>query len=222
MSVRLSRAERHDLFPTTLYAYEHDAPALNAALIAAFDADPRWRAADQAEVADAANLAHEIEATPAFAELEALFLARLGDYARALGWSGEFDVGLHMFPNVAPAGHYVPSHNHVAHVAAVYYVRCPETDRPLVDAGSPMADYWRPEEGVLILHDPRFNASLMGAWQHYARVYPRPGVMVMFPAFLWHQVTPHFGAASRLAVAANFTLTDQGAPSLDKQVALRI
>ena len=204
-------AARTQLFATPVMTVEHDRPAMNAALAAHFLADPRYWRADQAEISDSLNLADLSGEVPAFADLKDLFLSALADYCRDVGFSGAYDLSMQMFPNVAPKGHYVPSHNHVAHVAAVYYVQTPAfAGRPVIDARAPISDYWRPEEGVLILHDPRFNASLMGAWQHFARVYPRPGLLILFPAFLWHEVTPHFSDAPRLSVAANFTLRPKG------------
>jgi hypothetical protein len=213
------RHTRYDLFPTTLMTFEHDEAAMNAEIEGHLLADPRYSRRDQAEQSDSLNLMDLVEDIPALARLQRLFTERLLDYCRAVGWTGDFDMAMQMFPNVAPARHYVPSHNHVAHVAAVYYVQTPEFDnRPLVDHSSSMTDYWRPEEGVLVLHDPRFNASLMGRWQHYARVYPKPGLLIMFPAFLWHEVTPHFSNAPRLSVAANFTLEERGLAPFQKEM----
>jgi hypothetical protein len=40
----------------------------------------------------------------------------------------------------------------------------------------------------------------------YARVYPRPGLMLLFPGYLWHSVTPHLGDFLRLAISVNFRL----------------
>jgi len=207
------------LFPTTVMTIEHDEAALNATLASHFLEHPRYSQANQAELSDSFNLMDMAQEEPAFARLQKIFTGALADYCGAVGWSGDFDLSMQMFPNVAPARHYVPAHNHVAHVAAVYYVQTPSFEnRPLIDADSPITDYWRPEEGVLILQDPRFNASLMGRWQHFVRVYPRPGLLIMFPAFLWHEVTPHFAAAPRLSVAANFTLESVGSGDCQRKI----
>lgn len=214
-----ARGVRYDLFPTTVMTFEHNAPALNGALAEHFLTHPRYSRGDQAEQSDYLNLMDLTGETEELAGLQRMFEAALADYCRAVDWRGDFDLSMQMFPNVAPARHYVPSHNHVAHIAAVYYVQTPPfEDRPLVDAESDMTDYWRPEEGVLILHDPRFNASLNGGWQHFARVYPKPGLMIMFPAFLWHEVTPHFSNAPRLSVAANFTLRSKSVAEYEKRI----
>jgi len=208
---------RYDLFPTTVMTFEHDAPSLNEALADHFLRRQRYWREDQAEQSDRINLMELVGEAGEFARLQSMFERALGEYCRAVGWRGSFDLAMQMFPNVAPARHYVPSHNHVAHIAAVYYIQTPRFEgKPLVDADSEMTDYWRPEEGVLILHDPRFNASILGAWQHFARVYPKPGLLIMFPAFLWHEVTPHFAESPRLSVAANFTLTPKGGAGWEK------
>lgn len=203
--------------------FEHDAPDLNAALTEHFmQSEVYWRD-DQAEQSDRLNLMDLAAGSNALARLQAMFQDCLAQYCRAVDWRGDYDLAMQMFPNVAPAKHYVPSHNHVAHVAAVYYVQTPPFEgRPLIDWRSPTSDYWRPEEGVLILHDPRFNASLMGAWQHFARVYPKPGLLIMFPAFLWHEVTPHFANAPRLSVAANFTLSEKDAAAHERRLDFRV
>ncbi|HOP20319.1 MAG TPA: putative 2OG-Fe(II) oxygenase [Parvularculaceae bacterium] len=217
------RTTRHDLFPTTVMTFEHAEDAMNEEIARHFETHPRYARADQAEQSDSLNLMDLVEEAPALARLQGLFTDALKAYCAAAGVSGGYNVAMQMFPNVAPARHYVPSHNHVAHIAAVYYVQTPPFEnRPLVDHASSMTDYWRPEEGVLIFHDPRFNASLNGLWQSYARVYPRPGVLVMFPAFLWHEVTPHFSNSARLSVAANFTLEARDSEAFQRSFAIEL
>ncbi|MEZ5895445.1 MAG: putative 2OG-Fe(II) oxygenase [Parvularculaceae bacterium] len=209
---------QYNLFPTTVLTFQYDDRSLDEALASHFLTHPRYVRADQAERSDSLNLMDLVGETEAFACLQAKFTNALEEYCRRTGWKGDFDLAMQMFPNFAPARHYVPSHNHVAHIAAVYYVQTPPfNDRPLVETDAEISDYWRAEEGVLILHDPRFNASLNGGWQQFARVYPRPGLLIMFPAFLWHEVTPHFSNAVRLSVAANFTLTPK-ADAFERQL----
>ena len=219
MSGASLKSTRYDLFPTTVMTFEYCVPALNESLAAHFREHPRYSRADQAEQSDSLNLMNFVNETGEFARLQSMFAEALGQYCHEIGWRGAFDLSMQMFPNVAPAYHYVPSHNHVAHIAAVYYIHTPMfEDRPIVDSSSDMTDYWRPEAGVLILHDPRFNASLNGGWQKYARVYPKAGLMVMFPAFLWHEVTPHHSLSPRLSVAANFTLHSKNVDEYETQI----
>ncbi len=202
---------QYNLFPTPVMTFEDNDPSLDDALANHFLTHPRYARADQAERSDSLNLMDFVGETEAFVQLQTKFIRALKEYCQRAGWTGDFDLAMQMFPNFAPARHYVPSHNHVAHIAAVYYVQTPVfDDKPLVETDADISDYWRAEEGVLILHDPRFNASLNGGWQQFARVYPKPGLLIMFPAFLWHEVTPHYSQAVRLSVAANFTLTPKG------------
>jgi uncharacterized protein (TIGR02466 family) len=206
----------HQLFPTPVKLFELEEARMNASLAAFFAGNPRFSSADQAEMSDVTTLMEYAQEVPALSRLERLFLACLKSYCREIGWHGEFDLAMQMFPNVAPRGHYVPSHNHVSHISAVYYVHTRPSDRPLLVSDESVQDYWRPDEGALILHDPRFNASLQGGWHYHAKVFPRPGVMLFFPSFLWHEVTPHQADEPRLSVAANFTLAYRNIPAYER------
>lgn len=100
-----------------------------------------------------------------------------------------------------PAGSFV-THNHpMASWSAVYCVR----------AGQAVPG--QPDSGVLRLADPRCGAN---AYQDPAneRLHPayalRPlelrlvaGQMVVFPSYLFHEVSPFFGADTRITVATN-------------------
>lgn len=76
--------------------------------------------------------------------------------------------------------------------------------------------YWRQEEDVLSLLDPRFNASLVGASRPDARVHPKPRLLILFPAFPRHEVSPHFSDALRVSVAANFKLKRRHSASFER------
>jgi uncharacterized protein (TIGR02466 family) len=99
------------------------------------------------------------------------------------------------------AGSFI-AHNHpMASWSAVYCVRAGE-----VVAGCP-------ESGLLRLFDPRQGAH---AFQDRANVRLRPafgphplemrlaaGQLVIFPSYLYHEVTPFYGKDSRITVASN-------------------
>lgn len=206
----------HNLFPTPVKLFELAEDGMNAQLAAFFTGNPKFHSRDQAEMSDVTTLMEFAAEVPALGRLEGLFLSCLKNYCREIGWRGEFDLAMQMFPNVAPRGHYVPSHNHVSHISAVYYVHTRPSERPLLVSDESVRDYWRPDEGALILHDPRFNASLQGGWQYHAKVFPRPGLMIFFPSFLWHEVTPHQAEEPRLSVAANFTLAYRDIPAYER------
>lgn len=202
------KGSSHQLFATPVRLFELEAQEMNDALSHFFNTDSRFKEADQAQRADEAHLPELAKNLPAMQELRALFLTCFDQYCREIGWLGDFEVEMQMFPNVSPKGHYVPSHNHVAHISAVYYVDTQVySDRPTIVTDETIGEYWRVDDGVLILHDPRFNASMKGGWHSHAKVYPKPGLMVFFPSFLWHEVSPHKSDKARLSVAANFSLT---------------
>ncbi len=213
----LPEGTTHRLFPTPVKLFELAEPQMNSVLAAFFTRNPRFSSDDQAEMSDVTTLMEHAAEVPALSRLESLFLAGLRNYCGEIGWRGEFDLDMQMFPNVAPRGHYVPSHNHVSHISAVYYVQTPASHQPLLVSDESVRDYWRPDEGALILHDPRFNASLQGGWHYHAKVFPRPGLMIFFPSFLWHEVTPHQADEPRLSVAANFSLTYRNVPDYERR-----
>ncbi|MCB1678043.1 MAG: hypothetical protein KDI16_05105 [Halioglobus sp.] len=206
----------YQLFPTPVKLFELEEAQMNAELAAFFNNHEHFSRSDQAQMSDVTTLMEHAPQVPALYRLEGLFLGGLKRYCREIGWQGEFDLAMQMFPNVAPQGHYVPSHNHVSHISAVYYVHTRPSDRPLLVSDESVQDYWRPDEGALILHDPRFNASLQGGWQYHAKVFPRPGLMLFFPSFLWHEVTPHGAPEPRLSVAANFSLAYRDIPAYER------
>ena len=73
--------------------------------------------------------------------------------------------------------------------------------------------FHRPMDGALVLHDPRFNANLaLIGGRDYVKVFPRSGQMLIFPASVWHSVTPQQVDARRLSVAANFRVEPRDKP----------
>ena len=98
--------------------------------------------------------------------------------------------------NVSASGHSNRSHVHGGSFwSVVYYVR--------VGDG---------EGGELLLHDPRMPALRMHApdlrfrnagTELMASVKPKPGLMILFPAWLSHSVQPWAGGESRISIAMN-------------------
>ena len=112
-----------------------------------------------------------------------------------------------MWANVNRSGHGNEYHSHPgAYWSGVYYV----------DDGGIAAD---PSlGGELEFMDPRGPAPAMNA-PHLAyamagglsagateRVRPRAGRLVLFPAWMMHQVRPYRGTAERISIAFNLTL----------------
>ena len=91
-------------------------------------------------------------------------------------------------------------------LVGIYYARTATTTHNPIQT-TDGADYFDAGDGVLLLHDPRFNANLTAVCERdHVKVFPRPGLMLVFPAYLWHSVTPHRGNFHRVAWSMNFTL----------------
>ena len=60
---------------------------------------------------------------------------------------------------------------------------------------------------MLQLLDPRYGFKLSNAEgksvDHYCMVKPIPGIMVLFPGWLVHQVHPFHGTGERISIAFN-------------------
>jgi hypothetical protein len=129
---------------------------------------------------DAQNLLRLADTVPAIAQLRSMFLMARGDATIV--------------------------HNHHADLIGIYYALTAISNRPPIQPNNG-EDYFEAGDGVLLLHDPRFNANLTTICNRdHVKVYPRPGLMLIFPAYVWHSVTPHRGDFHRLAFSMNFTL----------------
>jgi hypothetical protein len=189
-----------------------DADDLNRDLADLFDTRPEFRAGFDMHPA-ALNLLRLADECPCVAQVREMFLDGLRRWLRAEQARGEWMVDVTVFSNLAQTGDFTLVHNHGAEVVGVYYVRTAATYRPAVVLPAPDGDYdyFAAEDGALVLHDPRFNANLAAVRSaDYAKVFPRPGLMVLFPGYLWHSVTPHRGDGRRLSLSANFVLRPSG------------
>jgi uncharacterized protein (TIGR02466 family) len=98
--------------------------------------------------------------------------------------------------NVSESGQFNMPHIHSATFwSAVYYVSVGEG-----------------EGGQLVFHDPRMPGIAMHAPhlgfkgagpERQFEIVPEPGLMVLFPAWLWHSVEPWTGTGRRISVAMN-------------------
>jgi hypothetical protein len=203
----------HSLFPTRVVSIQFEGvEKLNDDIYRFFTTNRDFQSDDYFKVSDHSNLLEMEAACPALGRLREMFLSGLRRWLQAEQVQGDFDVEIWAFPNFARQHEFTLVHNHAPdyHVAAVYYVKVPgagtrpEHDQDDLDDYS---EYWSQEGGVLVLHDPRFNANL--AYLHrkdYKKIFPRAGQMVLFPIYVWHSVTPNRDAERRLSIAANFTL----------------
>lgn len=155
---------------------------------------------------DAVNLLRLAEIVPAIAQLRSLFIAGAKHWLEAEGIAGAEGLDLLLFSNRMGRGESIIAHNHNTDLIGIYYARTAVSDRqPIQPADG--EDYFEAGDGVLVLHDPRFNANLTTVCpRDHIKVFPRPGLMLIFPAYIWHSVTPHRGEFHRLAFSMNFTL----------------
>jgi uncharacterized protein (TIGR02466 family) len=104
--------------------------------------------------------------------------------------------GIVAWANVARAGHYHRVHNHPSSAwSGVYYV----------ETGAP--DPAHPLSGVLEICDPRPFTEMVAtpASPFGKRVIfrPEPGMMVLFPSWIYHFVNPVTGPGERISIAFN-------------------
>lgn len=126
---------------------------------------------------------------------------------RAGGLNRPFTGGLSVYAwaNVSRRGNYHTLHNHPGSAwSGVYYV----------DAGGPAPGNY-PESGVIDLHDPRaFTEMTFVPGEPYGQKYPirpEPGMMLIFPGFLYHYVHPFLGEGERISIAFNVRASNQRA-----------
>jgi len=84
-----------------------------------------------------------------------------------------------------------------------------------VDAGEESAN--QPLSGVLEFIDPRAGVEAVTApadpYGEPFRIWPRAGLLVIFPSWLFHWVHPYGGKAPRIAVSFNATTAREGCVS---------
>lgn len=111
----------------------------------------------------------------------------------------DLTVTAEAWANLARAGDYAKPHVHPnSNISGVYYV----------DAGDAAAEH--DQSGVLELIDPRqrpgmFETEGTVPFDAY-RVVPKTGLLLLFPAWLYHYVHPYRGTRPRVSVAFNFTI----------------
>jgi uncharacterized protein (TIGR02466 family) len=112
--------------------------------------------------------------------------------------------GISAWANIARTGNYHRVHNHPKSAwSGVYYVEIGQ-----VDPKHPLA-------GVLELCDPRpFTEMVASPGEPFGKrviFRPEPGMMVLFPSWLYHFVNPFQGAGERISIAFNSPWQDRPA-----------
>lgn len=195
------KVESLDLFPVHVKVFDFDDdPVLNAALLETARTEPDLLVSTSGK----SVLQRE---DPWVARLRARFDAGIRTYLEAVYPArGEqpFDLEAYVFFNYTTTTAFTPVHDHLveADLIAIYYALAPERDE------HHDTSYYRLDEGLLVLHDPRAEASHdrrgPTTRDHY-RIYPRTNRLVVHPASVRHSVTPSYGY-ERLAVTCAVTV----------------
>jgi uncharacterized protein (TIGR02466 family) len=106
--------------------------------------------------------------------------------------------------NVMRHGCFHRIHNHPASAwSGVYYV----------DPGTPAANH--SHSGVFEIMDPRPHTEMVptpgSPFGQRAIFRPEPGLMLVFPSWLYHFVNPYYGTGARISIAFNIAWRDAGA-----------
>lgn len=193
-------------FPTRVVTIQFpDTGSLNAELCDLFERRPDLDDRSNTHP-DALNLLRLADTVPAIEQLRSMFITGVKHWLEAERIAPPEGIDLLLFSNRMGRGESTIAHNHRSDLIGIYYARTAVSSRqPISPAESD--DYFEAGDGVLVLHDPRFNANLTSVCSRdHIKVYPRSGLMLIFPAYLWHSVTPHRGEFHRLSLAMNFTL----------------
>ncbi len=144
---------------------------------------------------------------PALAWLTQCVHTSARDYCARAGMDYPIDWSLQGWGNVNRLGDYHDPHNHPhAYLSGTYYVRVPDKR---VTTGN-RADL-RP--GCITFYDPR-GAANMGAIRDDPQVEPeftvspRPGLILLWPAFLLHYVHPNLSEEPRISISFNLMVRD--------------
>lgn len=128
------------------------------------------------------------------------------EYFRQLGIDYKIDWTVHGWANVNRLGDYHDPHNHPhCYLSGTYYVQVP-TDR------APLRSRKDVRPGCITFYDPRGPAVNMGAIRgdpyvnpEYT-VQPKPGDIMLWPAFMTHFVHPNLSETPRISISFNVML----------------
>lgn len=142
---------------------------------------------------------------PAIAWLRDCVNRSVIDYAKRAGIDYEMKWSLQAWPNVNRFGDYHDLHNHPhCWLSGTYYVAVPQSNEAL-----PGRKDRRP--GSISFYDPRPQANMNAVAKdpqveaEYS-LLPKPGTILLWPAFLHHFVHPNLSKDLRISVSFNVVL----------------
>lgn len=102
--------------------------------------------------------------------------------------------------NVNRVGHFNGIHYHVGGFwSGVYYVALEEGGPE--GSGSGVIGFRNPSQAGMVASNIRAPEALQKAFQQEVYMQPRPGLMLIFPSWLEHWVSPYAGPGPRISIA---------------------
>ncbi|QPM92334.1 TIGR02466 family protein [Pseudooceanicola algae] len=195
----LGPIKRESHFPTGIYFRDfNDAAEVNSHLLEAVLAE---RAADETGISRS-NVSKlggwhsqtDLHRKPAFADFSARLLATVTDIGTSLRYDPAYEIAIdNMWAIMNPPGSYNRAHIHPNTLwSGVYYIQVPQ------------------ESGRIVFTDPRsqaltapamFDPSQPRTPESWSEVFfdPRPGRMILFPNWLYHEVAANMSELIGLA-----------------------
>ena len=125
-------------------------------------------------------------------------------YMAALAIDYTVDWQIHSWPNINRLGDYHDPHNHPhSYLSGTYYLKVPNTK----EIGSRKDS--RPNH--ITLYDPRPGINMNSISKDpyidpEFTIFPEPGLLMLWPAFLNHFVHPNFSKKTRISISFNIIL----------------
>lgn len=211
--------ETHQLFPTHLVNLQFggaENEELNRQLVRLIRTEPVYQNKNLAEYgSDDFNMVDQAAKHPCVEQLLEMFALGVDQWLAAAGFKGSkrYTSKITLFPSYLKPGQVVSPHFHArTELVGIYYTTCGITDGPTLKVCS-HAEWYRDDDGPLWLLDPRFNATLTEISETIcAKLFPRRGLLTVFPGYLWHGVGPNRGTEDRYAIAANICVVEENEP----------
>jgi uncharacterized protein (TIGR02466 family) len=128
-------------------------------------------------------------------------------YCQRAGMHYPIEWSLQGWGNVNRLGDYHDPHNHPhAYLSGTYYVRMPDSRAPLrnrSDVRPGCITFYDPRGAVnmtAIKDDPQIEPELT--------VTPKPGMILLWPAFIMHYVHPNLSEELRISISFNLIVKD--------------
>jgi hypothetical protein len=203
----------YKLFPTLLVNLQYEGPAideLNHQLATLIETEPCFQVKDLYQLGNETNMNDLATGHSCMSRVLQMFARGIDEWLHIAGLKGreEYTSKISTFPSILEPGQATAPHFHRrTELVGIYYVSCAPTSEPLLKECS-HEEWYKQDDGPLWLLDSRFNATLTEVSDLIcAKLFPRPGLLTIFPGYLWHGVGPNLSNQRRFAIAANISIT---------------